>query len=999
MAKMEEHDFTRKFCDAIRQTSGWDYHTIRPNIGRLFKNSTRRSDALVLLEKYPPIVVECKFSSSSGTPVEDCRKYMGLECSPATGVHTGQKITLGIAVVYPDGADEWHNNPAYHSDYIKDWFTGGGTFQYKTFRQESSGNEIIWPSGTKEGWLQGDIYDFISCLEKLTATQDLIASVSDRVSDAIKSASSIVIAKLLKHPGEIERISKLVGETQDYTAGINTAALIWFDSTLVLNELCASGITTHNSTNCRNGNSKAVPKKILSAWKDVLNTNYTSVFQPACDTFPDALPESHFVDAFTIILDAVDDIEREHLGRTPSIAGEIYASVLEKTTRENTAAYYTRLEAADYLARLTMPDGNFLPEDFREWKLADFACGTGTLLRSGYRRIKDFARNKSVDEVSLHAHLMSDNGLCGYDISAIAAHLTATNLVCMKPDTPYTTTNIGVIRIGRIATPNKAQNGKPLKERDKVRAGSLELLDKDARLAQLPLQTTDFSGTLKQQKGSKETSVSSLYPKAEDNSFNVILMNPPYSGVHGKKPMFDFPWITETERKAVQQRAGWLAKKTCSDFKAGLVSTFSAIANKKLKEGGKLGLVSPITIAGTSSYLKTREMFEQNFSDIIISFFAEGAGGKASAVSADTGMGECMITATKGLEGRDGIAFVCIDEYFKSQVEATEIAKTVAKTISNTSPGDSGVLYMGSDIIGRYLIDTKGGRVWGAAGINSLLELAGVVQNMIHGKIRHDELSKPIKFDIAKISDIFATGPTHHYIGHLKNDKPSPTSAFELHKYNPNNISTRTSDLSIWSPKHVQDKITIMLEPTHYGTPTNTSTAEQLQNRRAEKTNLFYSRTVRWTFQKALAPRTDQNAMGGRGYLSLQYEGKDADIVKFAFTVWANSIFGFTSHWYQTGKQSEGRSPSGVEDIQNLLIPNFSSPDLIERTKKIISKQSDTKSLFSENLEQCNKAATDEARKKLGCIAAEILGIPETHRDTIVSYISDLWTREESVKS
>lgn len=114
MSKMEEHDFTRKFCDAIGQASGWGYHTIRPNIAGLFKNSTRRSDALVLLEKYPPIVVECKFSSSSGTPVEDCRKYMGLECSYATGVHTGQKITLGIAVVYPDGADEWHSNPAYH---------------------------------------------------------------------------------------------------------------------------------------------------------------------------------------------------------------------------------------------------------------------------------------------------------------------------------------------------------------------------------------------------------------------------------------------------------------------------------------------------------------------------------------------------------------------------------------------------------------------------------------------------------------------------------------------------------------------------------------------------------------------------------------------------------------------------------------------------------------------------------------------------------------------
>ena len=999
MVKMDEHDFTREFGRALMEVTGWGHQNVRLNATGLFKGSAKRSDMLLLLPRYPPVVVECKFASSAGSPVDDCGKYMRLQCSSHANNHTGQTVRLGMAVVYPKGADSWIGQKKYHVDYIKDWFANGGNFRYKTVSLDLSGAESVWPSGSKSGYLEGDMYDFISCLEKLTATPGRVKAVSARAAEAINDAAAIVHAKLQSHKSELDRISDLVGE-KDHEAGMKTACLIWLDSMLVLNELCVSKIVKANSQNCRNGSDEAVPGKIRQAWKGVLATNYTSVFQPAYDTFPVGLSSSNFVDAFTMILDAVDDIERERLGHTSSVAGEVFASVLEETTRENIAAYYTRLEAAEYLARLAMPDSSFLDADFKKWRLADFACGTGTLLRAGYRRLKNFALARNVSPSDLHAHLMSENGLCGYDISPIAAHLTATNLVQMQPGTAYSKTNIGVIRLGKVNVSAKSKPGKPLKKWEEVRAGSIELLGKDTALPKLSLEVTDFSGTVTTQKGEGEQDLDALHPNAEDKSFDAVLMNPPYSGVHGGKPMFQFPWITEPERKAVQHRAKLLASGTCSDFRAGLVSTFAEIASRKLKDNGRLGLVSPITIAGTSAYHKTRQMIEKNFSDVIITFFQEGASGQSSAVSADTAMGECMITARRGSKGRDGIAFVCLDRYFGSQAEATEIAKAVQKAVNGKKPGDYGVVKAGNDVAGRWLIGERGNRVWGAAGVNSLMELAGQIQNMINGKIVHAGMND-VGFDVAKISDLFTAGSSHDYIGHIHGDVPKKLSSFAFHDYDPAKLSTRSPDLTIWSPKHIGKKTTIMLEPTHYGTPKGSVAQSHIDRIRGEKTDLFYNKTVRWTFQKALVARTTEEAMGGRGYLGLQYIGDDEDAVKFAFTVWSNSIFGLVSHWYQTGKQSDGRSPANVDDIKNLVIPDFSKPAMIKRTKaamKTTGGGRHYKNIFSENYQKCNNANTDQKRIDLGLLAARILGIPKEHRKKIVSDLSKLWAAEASVK-
>ena len=93
-------------------------------------------------------------------------------------------------------------------------------------------------------------------------------------------------------------------------------------------------------------------------------------------------------------------------------------------------------------------------------------------------------------------------------------------------------------------------------------------------------------------------------------------------------------------------------------------------------------------------------------------------------------------------------------------------------------------------------------------------------------------------------------------------------------------------------------QLAVMLQPTHYGLPPGMESVAK--SCRAEKTNLFYKREMRWTSQQALVASTDEPMLGGRAWTGLRHAD---EAVKFRFVVWANSIYGFISHWMQARRQ------------------------------------------------------------------------------------------------
>ena len=112
---------------------------------------------------------------------------------------------------------------------------------------------------------------------------------------------------------------------------------------------------------------------------------------------------------------------------------------------------------------------------------------------------------------------------------------------------------------------------------------------------------------------------------------------------------------------------------------AGLASNFVDLAHVKTKPGGILALVLPAACVSGSSWEAARRLLESEYEDLAVITVAS-YGQRDRAFSADTGMAEALVVATKcrvGHEGHEDTLFVNLYHRPRSLVEAIEMARTV----------------------------------------------------------------------------------------------------------------------------------------------------------------------------------------------------------------------------------------------------------------------------------------------------------------------------------
>ena len=969
---MKEVSFNERFADALRAASGWDDSWIvkdSADVG-LFAEERRSPDVLLLLPNSPPIVVECKFDDGSGDPVEDAGKELGLTVSNAVPGAAGQRIERAAAVYYPPGARRWEGR-----EVTPRFADGGELLRWKFVSGRSADDAALWP---QQGWLTGSISDFADGIAKTAADAETIDQAAGGAARSILMAAANLDAALGIFPDEKERISALMGSPDNIRIGLQVACLVWFDSMLILNELGRRNRQFGSTEACRDAVGNIYAQKIEKEWAKVLAVNYDSVFRPALEAYPRVLPPADYRRVFTVLADAVEKAEQYLLGDTVSLAGGIFARVMDAGERKNSAAFYTRSEVAEYLAYLTLPDAAELSDDWQSWRIADFACGTGTLLQAGYRRLKQFASARRAPLDDYH-RTMIEAGLCGVDISPIAVHLTAAGIVGLRPEVDYNPTNIGLARIG-------ASGG----EDGTVFTGSVELLGE--RETRLFTDNYDTQGGTEIENGQ---GISIL--AAEDGSFDAVLMNPPYSRTGGGQKLFDLSGVSRRDRRAAQKRVWKLAQGTCGDGNAGLASVFAAIGDRKLKDGKRMGLVLPLTCAAAGSWRKFRSMMSEGYSDLTVTSFARGVEGGRHSLSEDTLLGEVLVTARKSKSGREGIAYVSLDGLFCSAVEASEAARSVHRALSDAKPGDMGVLRVGGDQAGSWYVGPPS-RVWGGAGAAGLLGLVPAADLLVGGKVRSVDDRVIARFPVAALSDLFDAGPTHHSIGH--NAGNQPIGAFTFHPIDPEKPYRDSPYTALWSTRR-ESQTTVLAEPTHYGV--KYADGEKVRKQLDRKTDLFHKKNMRWTSNTALAVVSQNEMMGGAAWAGIRPRpdggrvGSNWESVRYAAAVWANSIFGFVSLWMQGQRQKSGRSEAQIHDICRLTIPDFRDRALLERARQVRAEHGDA--LFELELKPANQAHDDPNRRKLDLAAAALLGIDAPDAEPTARYLAGQWTAEPSVAS
>ncbi|MCY4309925.1 MAG: hypothetical protein OXC54_01205, partial [Rhodospirillaceae bacterium] len=211
-----------------------------------------------------------------------------------------------------------------------------------------------------------------------------------------------------------------------------------------------------------------------------------------------------------------------------------------------------------------------------------------------------------------------ETGLVGADVSPIAAHLTSASLAAIGQGESYGDTPI-------VGGANDA-------------TGSLEYFEARA-LRDL------FHNVAGRSAGSGEQDEFSV--DIPDDSVDWILMNPPYSRTRGGQSAFDIAGLLERERKACQRRWGRLIRNQPANARAGMGASFLALARKKVRPGGRIGFVLPLTAAFADSWAATRCMIERDFTGIAAVAVAAGQALGRDALSADTGMEEMMLIATR----------------------------------------------------------------------------------------------------------------------------------------------------------------------------------------------------------------------------------------------------------------------------------------------------------------------------------------------------------------
>ena len=182
--------------------------------------------------------------------------------------------------------------------------------------------------------------------------------------------------------------------------------------------------------------------------------------------------------------------------------------------------------------------------------------------------------------------------------------------------------------------------------------GALDLLDSEHSVTLFPTAEA-MVGTEADHRSEHTLSI-------KDGSCDLVIMNPPFTRPTNHKgaardntpvPSFAGFGKSHDEQRAMSGKL----KKFRPKFghgNAGLASNFMDLGHCKLKAGGVLALVLPIAFARGKGWEKARKALAAHYTGIhVLSVAATGT--TARAFSADTGMAECLVVATKQKRERE----------------------------------------------------------------------------------------------------------------------------------------------------------------------------------------------------------------------------------------------------------------------------------------------------------------------------------------------------------
>ena len=848
-------------------------------------------------------------------------------------------------------------------------------FGYRLISARGEAEPVRFPP---EGWIQGTVDDLAGFCERIALNEHLLDSAVALLEETITMAASGLRTALIPHrEAVLELIAETLHQVEDHQTVCMGVAII-ANALLFQTSIAGSCHTLSDGSEYivpspKEGNSRA---DVREAWGEVLKINYWPIFAIASEVLAD-IPHAEAMHMIGLLTRATSQLAKYGVTSTGDMAGQMFGKLI--ADRKFLATFYTLPSSAHLLAELAAArlDIDYAdPDDVASLRVADLACGTGTLLTAAYQRIMARVRRAGSNDEDMHPKMM-EQSMVGADIMPAAVHLTATLLSSAYPASTFDDTKIFLMPYGKAG--DKAEPS----------IGSLEMLSEAFnRPMELGAQDRSSIG------GTGAHKVDSVL---DHQSADLVIMNPPFTRATGQEaravgvpvPAFAGFGTSKNDQRSMSDRLTKLTRRiprACGHGNAGLASYFLDLAHIKVKPGGTIAFVLPFTVTIGTSWAKARKLLINNYRNITIVAIAD-SGSTDRAFSSDTGMAEVLVVATRrhaddSFDNND-VLFVNLYERPADPIKAVEQARRINLTASKTSDSKkAGSIDIGETQIGNF--------IWadiqdvGCAGITQI-DLAACARSLIDGKLSLPRLSD-IDFALVELGELGGRGPYHMDINGWQADKETPRGPFDLEKIT---TGKSTAYPILWEHT-AQNETNIVVVPDHEGVirPGLKDKALRIWD---SASRLHLNRDFRLNSQPLAACFTDTPCIGGHAWPTYKLHDANWDRI---MVLWANTTLGLISFWWVGSLQQHGRARLAISRLSELMTldPRALTDSQLTMADEIFDRFRSTEFL------PANEAWHDDSRRKLDeAMFVDLLGFDRDQIMPSLAILRDQWCREPSV--
>ena len=826
-----------------------------------------------------------------------------------------------------------------------------------------------WRSdGTSGPKLKGSAVELGSAAASVTPPAGDLDEAVDVLDQGVRRAG----ARLYQSPGTLARVSKIFrAEPGDEPA--NMAALVIINA-MVFQERLASGDAAFEPISYARKDGGYSRDRLLRIWEHTLSIDYYPIFSMA----KGVLIEISEIEATAVLGECARTasalLGMGAVGRH-DLAGRIFNRLISE--RKLLAAFYTSIPASTLLAGLALSESRWPHLDWGDagelarLRVADPACGTGTLLMAAYRQIvqNHAASGKSApDNPALHQALV-EHVLFGADVVQAAIHLTAATLAAMSPSVGFSQMQLHTLRLGQDSP-------------GKIDLGSLDWL-------MAPETQSFFSGTEEQMTAKSGAGSVVRLPEAD-----LVLSNPPFTrrGSDGGKEdalarVFSLPVDDPEALKAIAKRTSALLKGTPANQIAGHASSFTVLADRLVKPGGRIGLVLPVTALFGESWRDIRNMLSCRYE---IEFVVSSHDPELRSMSFDTGIAEALLVARKLTEGevprRRGI-FVNLWRAARRETDAMALARAIDATAStpvlrSDGPPVGGTpLMLGGEPWGEVVDGPVGEESWTAARWKNAAtaQFAAAVER---GEMWGDDGTRiAVRIPVAAMSEVCNVGPQHRRIRGSIGVFDGFHGRNEHAQFN-----------AIWSLDSTVHQ-GLLAEPNAWLVP---QPERDYQPVWSQSGTLHIATDVRYNAQRIITTRTISRTLGVSSWHTLTLRGsvsEGASQRELSLGLWCNSTLSLLLHANHANRTQQGRGRGNKGMLETLVTLDVRKlePWQLDEAQQIWRDFSERKFL---SFHQC---AVDPARIELDeRIVSDLLGLGE---DAVaaVARLRTLLTSEPSI--